>query len=320
MEDNMTNKLYKNFIGIDVSKDTLDVFISDTKAHKQCLNKEQSLGSLIKSLNINSKDTCFILETTGGYERAACDYLYAHGFVVYRVNTRHVKNFIRSLGQEAKTDKLDARALCLYGQERYQSLCPYVPLTVNQKRLNDYAKRRRDLKQILVQEKNRYKSPSYRDLKSSIDPIIKALEQEIEKLEEALEQIIESDPCLKERADLLSSFKGVGKATIFEILAHIPELGTLSRRQVAALAGVAPFAKDSGTYKGQRRIKGGRQNLRAALFMAALSAVQYNKVLKEFYNRLIQNGKKPMVALTAAMRKMIVILNAMIRDMKPCNI
>ena len=316
----MTNKFYKTFIGIDVSKDTLDVFISDTKSHKQCFNNKQSLGAFIKTLKVYSEDTCFILETTGGYERVSCDYLYSKGFMVYRVNTRHVKNFIRSLGQEAKTDRLDAKALSLYGKERYESLTPYVPLTVTQKRLQDYAKRRRDLKDMLVKEKNRYQSPSYKDLKSSIKPIIKAIEQEIQKLEQALEQIIENDPCLKEKAELLSSFKGVGKATVFELLAHIPELGTLSRRQVASLAGVAPFAKDSGTYKGKRRIKGGRQDLRAALFMAALSAVQYNKKIKDFYNRLIKNGKKPMVAITACMRKMIVILNAIIRDKKPCKI
>ncbi len=169
---------------------------------------------------------------------------------------------------------------------------------------------------MLVKEKNRLKAPTYADLHSSVQFMIKTLENQIKKVDQLLEHMIESNRELTQKAKLLQTFKGVGPATIYLLLADMPELGHLTRRQAGALAGVAPFAKDSGKMQGLRRIKGGRQSIRSALFMASLSACRYNPTMKAFYQKLLNAGKKPIIAMTACMRKMITILNAMIRDNK----
>ncbi len=312
----MVKNTCKTFIGIDVSKHTLDVYILPNKIYRHTNNTAKDLNSLLRELKINRSESFFVLETTGGYEQIACKLLCKKDYLVHRANTRQVKNFIRSLGQEAKTDRLDARALALYGEERYQKLDLFTPLSVDQQKLQNLAKRRLDLKQMLVKEKNRLKAPTYADLHSSVQFMIKTLENQIKKVDQLLEHMIESNPELTQKAKLLQTFKGVGPATIYLLLADMPELGHLTRRQAGALAGVAPFAKDSGKMQGLRRIKGGRQSIRSALFMASLSACRYNPTMKAFYQKLLNAGKKPIIAMTACMRKMITILNVMIRDNK----
>ena len=227
----------KNFVGIDVSKDKLDVFLLPQNIYKQCSNTPKALKSTLKSLKCKSDETFVVLETTGGFEQKACKTLTEENFYLHRANTRHVKNFVRSLGQEAKTDRLDAKALAIYGTERHKKLAIYKPLKSKQKKLQDYAKRRLDLKQMLVKEKNRLKAPTYDGLQASVKTIIKAFEKEIMLLEEKLKQIISTDPDLTRKAELLQSFKGIGEATAYQLLADMPELGTLTRRQAGALAG-----------------------------------------------------------------------------------
>ena len=307
-------KVYNNHIGIDIGKFSFVVAVYNQKETREFDNDAAGINLFVKHYKSMLADGLCILETTGGYEMRLLLTLCEMGFKVHRANTRKVKNFIRSLSNSAKTDKLDAKALALYGYERGERLDLFKPQSKQMLSLFELVQRRQDLKRILVAEKNRAQAPRINVVKKSCQTVIKVIQQEINEITIQVNQLIDSDTVLKEKKAVLKTIPGIGDITANDLLILLPELGKLSRRQIASLAGLAPIANDSGTIRGYRAVGHGRSDIKPILFMAAMAARNSNSALKSFYCRLIDNGKKKMVALVALMRKIIVIANAKIRS------
>ena len=300
------NKI-KTFIGIDVSKYKLDIFNSSTGEIKTIENSKAGIRKYIRALEF-SQELYIVVDLTGGYEALCVNMLYDNGFNVIRAEGRKVKNFARAMGIIAKTDAIDAKLLAEYGEKCFESLRIYKPYNSKIKKL---VMRLSDIKSYAQQEKNRLKAPDNDVIvKKSIENVLKTYEKEITKLEDYIEQLILKDEELSAKYKMLLEQKGVGKKVAFILLGLLPELGYLNRRQIAALCGVAPFAKDSGTINGYRRTQSGRIDVKKALFIAALVAVQYDTKYKTIYEQLLERAKPKMVAITAVMRKIIITLNA----------
>ena len=300
------NKI-KTFIGIDVSKYKLDIFNSSTGEIKTIENSKAGIRKYIRALEF-SEELYIVVDLTGGYEALCVNMLYDNGFNVIRAEGRKVKNFARAMGIIAKTDAIDAKLLAEYGEKCFESLRVYKPYNSKIKKL---VMRLSDIKSYAQQEKNRLKAPDNDVIvKKSIENVLKTYEKEITKLEDYIEQLILKDEELRAKYKMLLEQKGVGKKVAFILLGLLPELGYLNRRQIAALCGVAPFAKDSGTINGYRRTQSGRIDVKKALFIAALVAVQYDTKYKNIYEQLLERAKPKMVAITAVMRKIIITLNA----------
>jgi len=308
-------KLYNKFIGIDIGKFNFVVGIHGSKETKEYANDSTGIAEFIKKYNKALTDSLCVLETTGGYETALLLSLCSKSIAVHRANTRKVKNFIKSFGNRAKTDNLDARALALYGYERYEKLELFRPQAKQALDLYELVSRRNDLKQMLVAEKNRVAGPKADIIKASCDKVIELLSEQIKSITEEIDAIIEGDSILKAKKAILQTVEGIGKVVSNELIALLPEFGELSRRQIASLVGVAPISNDSGKYNGYRRTGHGRSFIKPMLFVAAMAARKSNSKLKVFYENLVNRGKKKMVALTALMRKIIVIANARLRDL-----
>ena len=303
------------YIGIDISKDWFDVAMHREAAKPQRFqNSGEGFAAFANEYREILRDSLVVLEATGGYETSLLLHLHKAGASVHRVQPLKSAHYIRSLRGNGKTDALDAAALARYGAERHESLAVFKPVDEALQTLQDLQMRRSDLVTMRTAELQRMKHPRYAQLQTSIEEICNLLDRQIKETEKQMAAIIEEANDLQQKYQVLRSFKGIGNTTAMCLLACMPELGRLTRRQAAALAGLAPFPKDSGKTKGYRATRGGRKTVRNALFMAALSAKAYNPQLKECYDRLIKSGKKPIVALTAVMRKIIVILNAKIRD------
>lgn len=305
------NKTFNDFIGIDVSKDTLDISVSCKNI--SISNNKKSIDKFIKSLNADLDNTMVVIDLTGGYEHLAVECFYNAGFNVHRAEGRKVKAFMRSLGKYAKTDKIDAKMLALYGEKLQENLTLFAPKERDYQKIKTLSSRLMDLKDMLQKEKNRLKAPNNDMIKKSCSRLIKLLEKEILSLEEEINLSIKSNENLSRKKEILLEQKGIGNVVSNTLLASLPELGEVNRRQITAISGLAPYANDSGKYSGYRKTKGGRKEVKKALFMAALSAIKNDKKLKVFYEKLLANGKKKMVAITAVMRKIIVIINAKIK-------
>jgi len=315
----MTNQAKQDnhfHIGIDVAKDKLDIHCLETGADWQIENSKKGIRAFARKCHKILAQSYITIETTGGYEHLCCEELHGKTYTVHQAHSYRVKHFIRSMGQEAKTDRLDATMLAFYGRERKNKLRLYAPRSANQQLLKSLTLRREDLVKMQTQEKNRLAAPMAKELGPSFKAILKAIANQISFVERKIRACIKRDKNLQAMEKVLLQIKGIGKITSCSLLALLPELGEMDRKQAAALAGLAPYAKDSGQYTGRRSVKGGRPAVRRALFMAALSAVRHNCKMKEFYTRLRANGKKPIVALTATARKLATIANARIRDMK----
>ncbi|EIS8441831.1 IS110 family transposase [Salmonella enterica] len=300
-------------VGIDVSKATLDIAASSDIAQFTVSNDSDGFDTIIDELRKHSV-ALVMMEATGGLEAAVACSLQAEGFEVAVVNPKQARDFARSMGYLAKTDRIDARALTQMAEviNRHPERERFIRAIPDAKRqvLTAMVVRRRQLITMLVAERNRL-HPSHPQSRKSINIIIKALEVELARIDTDMNGHIQSH--FKELAERLSSIKGVGAMTIAALLAEVPELGSLSRRAISALVGVAPINRDSGTMRGRRTIFGGRAGVRAALYMAALVATRFNPVIKTFYMRLLTAGKAKKVALVACMRKLLTILNAMLR-------
>lgn len=306
----MNKKSYKFYIGIDISKAKLDVALNEEGPVLQFSNDESGLKSLIKILPPKMK-TLIVMEASGGYEQYSSEGLRKKGFQVAVVNAKRVRDHAKAGGKLAKTDRIDAQVVRSYGST-YQP-APQALESALQSDLNDYIKRREQLIRLLTLEKQ-YKEKASIKIKKSIQKHIKTLENELAILDKKLEQLVDQDAQLQKKVMQLDEIKGVGKVTALNVIIGLPELGQLTPREAAALVGVAPFNQDSGKYKGQRKISGGRSAVRSALYMAILSAKKYNPAIKAFYERLVAKGKLKKVALVACMRKLIIIMNAMVRD------
>jgi transposase len=306
----MTNSTYKFYVGIDVSKNKLDIAISNNGVLLQVSNDQDGLKELIKQLP-SKKNCLIILEATGGYERFAANFLRKKKFNVAIVNAKRVRDFAKASGKLAKTDSIDAEAIMMFG--RAFNPTPQALASERENERLHSINRREQLVQMIALEKRYREHASDKNLKS-INRHIAFLEKELALVESQLQQQFNEDPVLKDKLTRLDAIKGVGLVTAMNVLIYMPELGQLTSKEVSALAGVAPFNRDSGQHKGRREIWGGRAPVRAALYMAVLSAKTFNPALKKFYDRLIANGKLAKVALVACMRKLIIIMNIMIRD------
>lgn len=307
---------YQNFIGIDIGKFNFVAALHDSKKVRDYENNYRGMKAFIKDFQRELPTSLIVLETTGGYEMKFLITLYDKKYNVHRANTRKVKSFIRSFGNAAKTDVLDAKALALYGFERHQHLDIFTPVSKNFSTLYELVQRRKDLKQMLVAEKNRLKAPKNSGLiKKSCEIIIKNLVDQIEQITNQIQVVISSDSAFRARIEILKTIPGIGDITAQNLLALMPELGTMTRRQVASLAGLAPRANDSGKFQGYRHTAHGRDSIKPTLFLSAMAARNSHSPLKTFYDNLIARGKKKMVALTALMRKIIVIANARLKPL-----
>lgn len=301
------------FIGIDVSKGTLDIASLPDAESWVVTNEDRGLADLVPRL-MALQPTLVVLEATGGFESAAVAALAKHGLPVVVVNPRQVRDFAKSIGRLAKTDAIDAGVLALFGQ-RIRPMVRPLPDEAAQL-LDALLTRRRQLLEMLVAEKNRLgfaRGPVQRDITTHI----RWLEKRLADVDRDLTEAIAASPLYRAQEDLLRTVPGVGPVTARTLLGKLPELGRLSRREIAALVGVAPLNRDSGKLRGKRLVWGGRAPVRAALYMAALVGVKHNPILRAFFTRLRAAGKLFKVAITACMRKLLTILNAMVHHQLP---
>lgn len=309
------------FVGIDISKDFLDVAVSgEQPVVFRVARDEQGYAELLTRLQ-ESKERVrlVVMEATGGLERDVSAELAAAQVPIAVVNPRSVRDFARALGKLAKTDRIDALVLAAYA-EAVEPKAQAVPDQMSRE-IEALLTRRRQVVQMLTSEKNRRsglllqrKAGPGQSVIKSLDGHIKWLKEQLETLEKELGDTMRGSPMWREKEELLSSVKGVGPITARTLLGYVPELGKLNRKKIAALIGLAPFNHDSGKMRGKRSIWGGRSDVRAVLYMAAVAASRSNPVLKPFYARLVAAGKAPKVALTAVMRKLLTHLNAAMRD------
>ena len=298
-------------IGIDVSKARLDVFVLPGEQQHEYANDEMGTTALIAELSPLSPSRV-VVEATGGYERVLVAQLKMAGLPVVLVNPRNIRSFAKSLGLLAKTDKIDARVLAQFGQ-MVKPVVRELPDEQTQE-LADHLSRRRQLVDMLVAEGLRLKQAHNRAVRLDIDEHIVWLKKRLKSIDGDLRRSVQASDLWRAQDELLGEVPGIGEGTSFTLLACLPELGKLSGKAIAALAGVAPFNRDSGTLRGRRHIWGGRATVRTALYMATLSAMRHNPVIREFYQRLRNNGKAAKVAIIASARKLLTILNAMVRD------
>lgn len=300
-------------VGIDVSKDRLDVAVLGEERVWQVANTQEGINELVKWMQ-ELQPELIVVEATGGYQRAVVEALFWAGLAVAVVNPARVRQFARACGLLAKTDKLDARLLAVFGQRvqprRYESK------SAAGKQLSALLVRRRQLDEILKAEQNRLRTISA-SLRGSVERIIACLKAEKKLLEEQIQQFVADQASWQEQTQILKSAPGVGKVTTATLLAELPELGKMDRRKIAALVGVAPMNSDSGKKRGYRKTKGGRGDVRSVLYMATLVATRRNPLIQAQYQHLLKRGKLKKVALIACMRKFLTILNAMVRDKQP---
>ena len=307
--------MYNSFTGIDIGKFTFVVFVSNSNKTQEYENTSKGIQKFISEYKSVLKTGLSILETTGGYEIELLYTLCDKGFKVHRADTKKVKNFIRSFGNAAKTDALDAKALAKYGQERHSTLELFTPRAKKDITLFRLVQRKSDLKQMLVAEKNRIQNPGSECIQDSFKKMIEVISEQIDDVTSKIEELVESDPALKKRREVLKSIPGIGDIVSLDLLILLPELGRINRKKIAALVGLAPLAKDSGIYRGYRRTCHGRNGVKPILFLAAMAARNSKSNLKTFYESLIKKGKKKMVALVALMRKILVIANARLNEL-----
>jgi transposase len=304
----------KVYVGIDVSKDTLDVAVHASEQRWKFANSDKGITEALSRLE-GLCPTLVVLEATGGMEYPLAAALAVAGRPVVVVNPRQVRDFARAAGRLAKTDAIDARILAHYAAAMHPQIRP-LPDTQGQE-LKAILARRRQLIEMLTAERNRLHSARSKAVKANIQAHIAWLEKEMTHIDHDLGQSIRQSPVWQEKDDLLKSVPGVGPVLSTTVLADLPELGMLNRRQIAALVGVAPFNRDSGRILGQRAVWGGRAVVRSALYMGTLVATRYNPIIRDFYRHLLSAGKPKKLALTACMRKLLTILNAMLKHKTP---
>jgi transposase len=308
--------IYDNFVGIDIGKFTFVVSIYGAKTTAEYDNSSAGIALFIKDNQAILPNSLCVAETTGGYELELVYSLVASGYKVCRADTRKVKNFIRSYGNSAKTDALDAQALAKYAKERAEQLQLFTLKSQTDIELFQLVQRRNDLKIMLIAEKNRIQGPANNMIRDTIATVISVLAAQIQSITDKINYLIDANPALKKKKTILKSVPGIGDIVAFELIILLPELGKLCRRKIASLAGLAPRANESGTFTGYRRTGHGRNGIKPILFLAAMAARNSKTYLKEFYEKLIAKGKKKMVALTALMRKILVIANAKLKSLE----
>ena len=308
-----------NFIGIDVSKDSLELAMDDKGKTQYLNNDETGIAKLLAAINsVGGNVGAVVLEATGGFERLAAVALCRAGLPVMVVNPRQARDFAKAMGYLAKTDAIDARVLShfarmLYQSDRREQLLMKLP-DANQEALQALVTRRQQLIQMRVAEDNRL-ALSNKSQRKSIEAVRKVLNKELARIDHDIDGQLKEH--FAEKVALFQGFKGIGAGTQASMMAALPELGSLSHEQIGKLVGVAPLNCDSGKQKGKRITWGGRADVRSMLYMATLSAMRFNAVIKLFYERLLAKGKPKKVAIVACMHKILTILNAIVKSNKP---
>ncbi len=300
----------QTFIGIDLAKDSVSVFVDSTESHFECLNNIKDLRKLAKKLK-KLNPALIVLEATGGYE-TQCAVAFAEAELPYAiVFPKRVRQFAFGLGIIAKTDEVDAKLLAYYG--RVADIKPQPLQSDELRELRALTSRRHQLIEMRLSEQNRLET-SHPSMHKNIKKHLNWLVKQIEEIETDINQRIKESEAFRQADELLQSVPGVGKVLSSTLITDLPELGHLTNKEIASLVGVAPFPSESGKHKGKRFCRGGRNSVRRVLYMAALAASQFNPIIKPFYESLLEKGKLKKVALIACARKLLVTLNAMIRD------
>jgi transposase len=306
-------KLNKNLnkVGVDVSKKKLDIKMNDNQ-FLTIDNTEKSFIHFLGKLDIPIKNLHFVMEATGGYEKKFASFLLSRSIAVSVVNPKRVRDFAKALGFLAKNDKIDAHVI-----RQFADVADLVLLTKKSdmdERLKSFVQRRNQLMRHQTIEKQYLETTADKEILASIRVFLDTLKEQIESLDKNIQRLMEADTSYSARKRLLTRVEGLGEQTVSAILVYLPELGQLTNKQISALAGVAPFCNDSGGRKGKKMIWGGRKEVRTALYMPMLCAIRYNPVIKAFYERLVARGKIRKVAVIACMRKLLTILNAMLKN------
>lgn len=309
----MNLQVKKCYIGVDISKTSLDLHILPSGKYMQFKNDPKDIAKLAKKLAAFS-NASIVMEATGGYEKPLARALQQAGFNIAIVNPRLIRDFANALNKKAKTDSIDAYVIALFAEKMQPK--PNLAIDPNQEKIAALHIRRTQLRGMVTMEHNRLDTAPKEAIKS-INRLLKALQKEMDALEKSIQSLIKADPEYTRKNALLTSVKGVGDITAAGLLATLPELGTLGHKQISSLVGLAPFNHDSGKMRGKRTIRGGRACARTTLYMATVVAVRFNPQLKDFYTRLVSAGKLKKVALTACMHKMLIILNAILKNNQP---
>jgi len=304
------------WVGIDVAKATLDLHLLPSGQAHSLANNNAGHQQLRKLLP-DPVGCLIVLEATGGYERKVVADLLDAGYRVAVINPKRVRDFARALGLVAKTDRLDARVLALFAEKVQPPSAQKTP--ENQAEIQQLVARRRQLIDLRTMESNRLEITPSKAARKSIQAVLKILERQIDGIEAAIEKLVESDDDWRQKTQLVQSVPGLGGVTATTLVADVPELGQLNRQEISALVGLAPFNRDSGKHQGKRSIGGGRKSVRSVLYMAALAARRCNPIIKAFADRLTQHGKPFKVVLTACMRKLLVIVNALVKSGQAWN-
>ena len=302
------------FVGIDVSKEWCDAAVDGRSEVQRHSADEQGLAELVSTMRA-FHPKLIAMEASGGCEIPFLRALQAAGLPVAVVNPRQIRDFARAMNRLAKTDRIDAQVIA-----RFAAMMQPSPAEIpgeNQEKLKALQTRRQQVVDSLTQEKNRLTATRDLSMRRRIEQVIEVYQQQLTELNDELKQAVQADPKLQQQAELLTSVPGVGPATAHALLAEMPELGKLNRRQTASLAGLAPRNRDSGKFRGKRMISGGRRSVRRAVYMATLVATKHHPLIRAHYQRLLQQGKKKLVALIACMRKLLNILNSLLKTQQP---
>ena len=306
----------RNCIGIDVAKQYFDLHNLKTGQGRRMGNSTDGIRQCVALCN-KIRPELIAMEATGGYELTLAGTLQAEGFAVAVVNPRRIRDFARAAGQIAKTDKLDARIIAQFAAT--MEPMPNERINENTQKLKALVARRNQLVGLHTAESNRREHADSKEIRRSIAAVLKVIEAQLKTIDRQIKEHVENTPQLRKRSEILDSVPGIGPTTAHMLVTELPELGRLNRRQIAALIGVAPMARDSGSFRGKRMTGGGRKKIRSRLFMPTLVAVRHNPILRAYYNKLLGRGKCKMVALVAVMRKLICILNTMAKNNQEWN-
>jgi transposase len=307
---NNSDDSFFRFIGIDVSKDKIDIAEQQNGTVKTIGNNSREIDAWIRSLT-ETQQVMVIMEATGGCESLRVERLHQKQIALAVVNPRQVRDFAKGIGCDARTDSIDARVLARFGA--VVRPLPQAAQSADQVKLGALVERRRQLVDLINQEQNRLQQTRDADIRRSIETVLRELKRQMKTMDEQITAAVNADKPNARRVEILQSVKGLGPVTVSTFVAELPELGQLNRQEVAKLVGVAPINHDSGQSKGKRKAAGGRSTVRRTLYMATLVATRFNTQIRTFYQRLLAKGKPKKVALTAAMRKLLTILNILVR-------
>lgn len=309
----MDQKIFKHFVGVDVSKDSLSIFEWGKQKYNEILYTKGNVKKFFKKFD--PETTLVILENTGAYERNCMEVLQELGINIHRTNNNNFKHWTKFRNIKTKTDKIDSKMLARYGLEEWRNLKLFQFPKAEEEERKQLIIYLAGLKALRAKEKNKLKSPGLSCVEEEISETVQMLTERIEKIETKIKELIKNDNDFQKKVELLTEYKGVGEVTAMNVLASIPELGEVSGKTIAALVGVAPYRRDSGKKEGATSTKFlGRKRLKPLLFPAAMTAIRFNPEILKFYQKLLARGKKKMVAIVACMRKMIIHLNAILRD------